>query len=87
VDVARDLGSRRPCSSTADATVITISLTDGIVAAISFIAPTDCAVAFWMAAICCPISSVAFAVWLASDFTYNATTAKLLPASPAPADG
>ena len=30
-----------------------------------------------------PLSSVAFAVWFASDFTSEATTAKPLPASPA----
>jgi hypothetical protein len=32
---------------------------------------------------CDEISSVAFAVWLASDFTSEATTAKPRPASPA----
>ena len=37
----------------------------------------------WMAAICAPISSVAFAVWLARFLTSDATTAKPLPASPA----
>ena len=41
------------------------------------------AATFWMSAICSEISSVAFAVWLASDFTSEATTAKPLPASPA----
>jgi hypothetical protein len=38
---------------------------------------------FWMSAICSEISSVAFAVWLASDLTSEATTAKPRPASPA----
>ena len=37
----------------------------------------------WMAAIWLPISSVALAVWLASDLTSEAITAKSLPASPA----
>src|ERR1700712_1114498 len=36
-----------------------------------------------MSAICSEISSVALAVWLASDLTSDATTAKPLPASPA----
>ncbi len=36
-----------------------------------------------MSAICSEISSVAFAVWLASDLTSEATTAKPRPASPA----
>ena len=38
---------------------------------------------FWMSAICSEISSVALAVWLASDLTSEATTAKPRPASPA----
>ena len=37
----------------------------------------------WTPAICVAISSVARAVWLASDFTSLATTAKPLPSSPA----
>src|ERR1700680_1437925 len=40
-----------------------------------------------MSAICSEISSVAFAVWLASDLTSDSTTAKPLPASPARARG
>jgi hypothetical protein len=37
----------------------------------------------WISVICEEISSVARAVWSASDFTSVATTAKPLPASPA----
>ena len=40
-------------------------------------------VADWIAPIWAAISSVAFAVWVASDLTSDATTAKPLPASPA----
>ncbi len=47
------------------------------------IASTVYPVAPWISPIWVRISSVAFAVWLASDFTSLATTAKPLPASPA----
>ena len=47
------------------------------------IAVTQSPVADWMAATWPAISSVAFAVWLASSLTSDATTAKPLPASPA----
>ena len=72
-----------PCSSTAAAIVVAISFTELMVAAISWMAPTDSFVAFWIAVICWPISSVAFAVWVARLLTSAATTAKPLPASPA----
>ena len=54
-----------------------------IVPLISVIAATDSFVADCMPKICVPISSVAFAVWFASAFTSEATTAKPRPASPA----
>ena len=54
-----------------------------MVSLISLIAATDSCVALCIPAICDEISSVAFAVWLASDFTSDATTAKPRPASPA----
>jgi hypothetical protein len=47
------------------------------------IASTVCPVEPWISLICALISSVAFAVWLASDLTSLATTANPLPASPA----
>src|SRR5450759_5728472 len=47
------------------------------------IARAASAVADWIAPICSAISSVAFAVCPASDFTSEATTAKPLPDSPA----
>ena len=43
------------------------------------IASTACAVEPWIAPICVAISSVALAVWLASVFTSEATTAKPRP--------
>ena len=46
-------------------------------------APTAPSVEVWTARICFEISSVAFAVWVASSFTSDATTANPLPASPA----
>ena len=54
-----------------------------MVSPISLIAATDSCVATCMPVMCDEISSVAFAVWLASDFTSVATTAKPRPASPA----
>ncbi|KPL55533.1 hypothetical protein ABB55_27600 [Prosthecomicrobium hirschii] len=54
-----------------------------MVPAIVSIALTAASVSVWIAAICCAISSVARAVWPASDFTSAATTAKPRPASPA----
>ena len=50
---------------------------------ISLMAATDSWVAPCMPRMCDDISSVAFAVWLASDLTSEATTAKPRPASPA----
>ena len=50
---------------------------------ISLMAATDSWVAPCMPRMCDDISSVAFAVWLASDLTSDATTAKPRPASPA----
>ena len=50
---------------------------------ISPILPTTSRVSAWIEVICALISSVAFAVWVASDFTSLATTANPLPASPA----
>jgi hypothetical protein len=50
---------------------------------ISLIAATESCVAVCIPAIWVPISSVAFAVWAASAFTSEATTAKSRPASPA----
>ena len=52
-----------------------------MVVAIAWIVETASQVACWMPPICAPISSVAFAVWLARLFTSLATTAKPLPAS------
>ena len=46
-------------------------------------APTASAVAVWMEATLEAMRSVARAVWLASDLTSYATTAKPRPASPA----
>src|SRR3954454_14531505 len=50
----------------------------------SWIQSTACPVTSWTAVICWAISSVAWAVWLARCLTSDATTAKPLPASPAP---
>jgi hypothetical protein len=58
-----------------------VDLHDGL--ADPWIAPTASPVAAWIDAICCEISSVAFAVCVARFFTSDATTAKPLPASPA----
>ena len=60
-----------------------ISLICRIMAPMLRIASTVCPVAPWISLICTLISSVAFAVWLASDLTSLATTANPLPASPA----
>jgi methyl-accepting chemotaxis protein len=57
----------------------------GIVEMVSS-AATDSLVAPCIPRICDEISSVALAVWLASDLTSDATTAKPRPASPARAD-
>ena len=60
-----------------------ISLTLLMVSPMPLIAVTALPVADWFADICAEISPVALAVWLASDLTSLATTAKPLPASPA----
>ena len=71
------------CSSTDAAMVEVKRLMSPITLVIWRIASTACAVEPWMAPICPEISSVALAVWLASVFTSEATTAKPRPASPA----
>src|ERR1044072_4442140 len=71
------------CSSTDAAMVEVKRLTSPITLVIWRIASTACAVEPWIAPICPEISSVALAVWLASVFTSEATTAKPRPASPA----
>ena len=71
------------CCSTAEAMVVAIRLVSSIVVAIWRIAQTASSVACCIPAIWPVISSVAFAVWLASTFTSEATTEKPLPASPA----
>ena len=63
--------------------MVAISLIAPIVPPMPWIADTASPVAPCIAATCAAISSVAFAVWLARDFTSDATTAKPLPASPA----
>ena len=57
-----------------------------ICAIVAVMPPIDCtalAVEACIAETCAEISSVAFAVWLASAFTSEATTAKPRPDSPA----
>ena len=57
-----------------------------ICAMVAVMPPIDCTASLvdaWIAAICAEISSVALAVWLASAFTSEATTAKPRPDSPA----
>ena len=71
------------CSSTAAAMEAEISLILPMVATIPSMAPTVPLISLLTASIWAAISSVALAVWLASDFTSPATTAKPLPASPA----
>ena len=72
-----------PCSSMDAAIDVAIALTSSMVALMPWIAPTASLVAPWICAIRVPISLVASAVWLASVFTSDATTANPLPASPA----
>ena len=72
-----------PCSSTALAMAVVTFSISCIDAATWRTASTALLVEVWMPATCWAISSVAFAVWFASDFTSCATTAKPLPASPA----
>jgi membrane protein implicated in regulation of membrane protease activity len=72
-----------PCSSTAAAIELAISLTRLIVVPIAAIAWTELPVVDWIALICVVISSVALAVCVARFLTSAATTAKPLPASPA----
>jgi len=71
------------CSSTAPAIEVLISLTCETMRPISRIASAVVWLALWIPLICCSMSPVALAVWLASDLTSDATTAKPLPASPA----
>ena len=72
------------CCSTADAIVVATTLTSLIAPPMRLMAhpPHPCRT-FWTLRICADISSVAFAVCEASDFTSEATTANPLPASPA----
>src|SRR6266702_4328178 len=72
-----------PCCPTEVEIAAEISEIRPIVVPISLIAATESRVADWMSEICWLISSVAFAVCSASDFTSDATTAKPRPASPA----
>ena len=72
-----------PCSSTAEATEVVISLIWEMIAVICSLTFTASRVASWMPATWPPISSVALAVWLARFLTSDATTAKPFPASPA----
>src|SRR6185437_1692111 len=72
-----------PCSWTAAAIAVATSLTSPMMPPMLLMASMASPATFWMSAICSEISSVAFAVWLASDFTSDATTAKPRPASPA----
>ena len=60
-----------------------ISSISAMVPPIAWMALTASPVAFWMSWICAEISSVAFAVWLASALTSLATTANPRPCSPA----
>ena len=66
----------------AEAMVTVALLISRMRSVICWIALTALPVEVWMPAICLAISSVAFAVWVASVFTSAATTAKPLPASP-----
>ncbi len=72
-----------PCSSTAAAMAPEMPSSARMVPEIASIAVTVFVEAAWIASIWAPISSVALAVWAASPFTSEATTAKPLPASPA----
>ena len=54
-----------PCSSTAEAIALAISLTLLMVRVMPSIASTEVRVADWIAPTCAEISSVAFDVWLA----------------------
>ena len=72
-----------PCSSMALEMLTVISL---ICAMVPVMPPIDCTASLveaCIAATCAEISSVALAVWLASAFTSEATTAKPRPDSPA----
>ena len=71
------------CSSTAEATEAEIPPICSILSLIRAIACTVDPVWSWIALIRSAICSVARPVWVASDFTSDATTAKPLPASPA----
>ena len=71
------------CSSTAVAMVLEMSFTCLMTSPIWPMAPTALLVSLWMASILRLMSSVAFAVCLASSLTSLATTANPLPASPA----
>jgi len=72
-----------PCCSTAVEIETVISLICEMVSVMPPIEATASLVEACIAATCDEISSVAFAVWLASAFTSDATTAKPRPESPA----
>src|SRR6185437_11287711 len=72
-----------PCSSTAEAIVVATLLMVSMVEPMPSMAVTASPVACCMPETWLPISSVALAVWVASDLTSLDTTAKPLPASPA----
>jgi hypothetical protein len=71
------------CSSTAAAIVSWKWAIWSMIVRIPVIESTLLVVSFWIASILAEMSSVAFAVSLASSLTSLATTAKPLPASPA----
>ena len=71
------------CSSTAAAIEPAMALISPIVCSIRMTAATETPVALRTSPMCWAISSVDRAVWVASAFTSDATTAKPLPASPA----
>ena len=72
-----------PCSSTAAAIDVVTSLIAVTRLPILSMAPAAPCVASCTSRTWPVMSSVALAVWVASDFTSEATTAKPLPASPA----
>ena len=74
-----------PCSSIAEAMVVVTSSIAPIFSRILLLAVTASSVVDWISEICEAICSVALAVYVARSLTAGATTAKPLPASPAPA--
>src|SRR5690349_21625046 len=83
LDVARDLARRLALLLDRGGIAEVISLICAMVCVMPLIAATASLVDCCMAATWPEISSVAFAVWLASAFTSEATTAKPRPDSPA----